>query len=200
VEIPQATDETSNMLAKQSDKELKEYKDKLEKQKDDNEALRLKLSELETSTRKLKEEMPDHEKLNAKIEELSSQLSTQEESCSKLKEELHEHEKLNYELQHKLNKPAPKFKTKEEAAEFLGFTLANEDEKEDLTIIKGIGPFIQEKLNELGIYNIQQISGFTIDTVTKVSDAIEYFPGRIQRDFWVEQANELISERRKKTS
>ncbi len=148
-----------------SEKELKEYQDKIEKQKAENEALSLKLSEVETS-------------------------------CSKLKEELVEHEKLNYELQHKLNKPAPKFKTKEEAAKFLGFKLVKEDEKEDLTIIKGVGPFIQEKLNELGIYNIEQISDFTIDTVTKVSDAIEYFPGRIQRDFWVEQANEIMSERK----
>lgn len=193
--LPQVSVESSSQLSKQSDKELKEYKGKIEKQKEENEALRLELSELETSNGKLKEEMHDREKLNVKIEELSSQLAIQEESCSKLKEELQEHEKLNYELQHKLKKPAPKFKSKEEAAEFLGFTLAKEDEKEDLTMIKGIGPFIQEKLNELGIYNIQQISGFTIDTVTKVSDAIEYFPGRIQRDFWVEQANEIMSER-----
>ena len=164
--VSQPSSEPSNKSDNQSEIELKEYRDKIEKQKQENEVLSIKLSELETS-------------------------------CGKLKEELHEHEKLNYELQHKLKKPAPKFKTKEEAAEFLGFTLAKEDEKEDLTIIKGVGPFIQEKLNELGIYNIQQISGFTIDTVIKVTDAIEYFPGRIQRDFWVEQANEILNERKK---
>ena len=49
----------------------------------------------------------------------------------------------------------------------------------------------------MGIYTIEQISDFTIDTVIKVTDAIEYFPGRIQRDFWVEQANQIISDRNK---
>ncbi len=150
----------------------------------------------DTDVKKYEDEIKN---LKAKNAKLSSKLTEQETSCSKLKEELQEHEKLNYELQHKLNKPAPKFKTKEEAAEFLGFKLAKEDEKEDLTIIKGVGPFIQEKLNELGIYNIEQISGFTIDTIIKVTDAIEYFPGRIQRDFWVEQANEIMNERKNKS-
>jgi len=72
-------------------------------------------------------------------------------------------------------------------------------EPKQKNVIQEIGPFIQEKLNELGIYTIEQISNFTINTVTKVSDAIEYFLGRIQRDFWVEQANEIKSNRKKKS-
>lgn len=152
-----------------------------------------------TSDKDLKEYKEKIESLSLENEALSSKLFTEEASCEKLKEELHEQEKLNYELQYKLKKPAPKFKTKEEAAEVLGFKLAKEEDKEDLTLIKGVGPFIQEKLNELGICTIEQISGFTIDTIIKVTDAIEYFPGRIQRDFWVEQANEIISERLKKS-
>ncbi|MBN1252252.1 MAG: hypothetical protein JXR51_15450 [Bacteroidales bacterium] len=134
---------------------------------------------------------------NQEIENLKSELSEHKKTCNKLKEELIEHERIHFELKHKLTKPEPKFKSKEEAAEALGFKLAHENDKEDLTIIKGIGPFIQEKLNELGIYTIEQISDFTIDTVIKVTDAIEYFPGRIQRDFWVEQANQIISDRNK---
>ncbi|NJO88750.1 MAG: hypothetical protein HC831_07130 [Chloroflexia bacterium] len=130
-----------------------------------------------------------------KIEGLENKLVEQKRKGENLENELHEQEKLNYELKHKLKRPAPKFSSKEEAAETLGFKLAKEEDKEDLTIIKGIGPFIQEKLNELGIYTIEQISDFTIDTVIKVTEAIEYFPGRIQRDFWVEQANQILNER-----
>ena len=172
----------SNDSINNKNKEIKQYQDKIEK--------------LNSELGKTKAKLLENEKLNSEIDNLKTKLLKQESSCNELKEELQEHEKLNYELTHKLNKPAPKFKSKEEAAEVLGFKFTDEAHKEDLTIIKGIGPFIQEKLNELGIYTIEQISDFTISTVTKVSDAIEYFPGRIQRDFWVEQANEITSDRK----
>ena len=76
-------------------------------------------------------------------------------------------------------------------AQKLGFVAVAADRKDDLTRISGIGPFIEKKLNGLGIYTFEQISGFTPDTVEKVTEAIEFFPGRIQRDEWIKQANEL---------
>jgi len=50
-----------------SEKELKEYKDKIEKQKLENEELSLELTQLETSCEKLKEELSEHEKLNYEL-------------------------------------------------------------------------------------------------------------------------------------
>ncbi len=79
----------------------------------------------------------------------------------------------------------------EENAKKLGFKTVTADRKDDLTKIKGVGPFIEKKLNGLGIYTFEQISEFTPDTVEKVTEAIEFFPGRIQRDNWVNQANDL---------
>lgn len=76
-------------------------------------------------------------------------------------------------------------------AERLGFEVASADDKDDLTRIKGVGPFIEKKLNGLGIYTFKQIGGFTDDTIERVTEAIEFFPGRIQRDNWVSQATEL---------
>lgn len=70
--------------------------------------------------------------------------------------------------------------------------IANKDEADDLTIISGIGGWIQEKLNALDIYTFRQISNFTNEDVTAVSEAIEYFPGRIERDEWILQAHELV--------
>ncbi|MEM6641965.1 MAG: hypothetical protein AAF616_03215 [Bacteroidota bacterium] len=78
-----------------------------------------------------------------------------------------------------------------ENAEKLGFKPASASQKDDLTKIKGIGPFIEKKLNSLGIYTFEQIESFTPDTVEKVTDAIQFFPGRIDRDDWVGQAKRL---------
>ena len=72
----------------------------------------------------------------------------------------------------------------------IGF--AKKEEADDLTIISGIGGWIQEKLNVLDIYTFRQISNFTKEDVVTVTEAIEYFPGRIERDEWILQARELI--------
>jgi len=63
--------------------------------------------------------------------------------------------------------------------------------KDDLQVIKGIGPFIEEKLNALGIYMFVQIARMTPDLEEEVNVAIEFFPGRVKRDEWVKQAKEL---------
>jgi predicted flap endonuclease-1-like 5' DNA nuclease len=72
----------------------------------------------------------------------------------------------------------------------IGF--AHKDEADDLTLISGIGGWIQEKLNALDIFTFRQIGNFTKEDVEIVTEAIEYFPGRIERDDWVYQAQELI--------
>jgi len=69
---------------------------------------------------------------------------------------------------------------------------ASADNKDDLKTIKGIGPFIETKLNALGIYTFQQIANFTLDDEEKVNKAIEFFAGRVRRDDWVGQAKKLI--------
>jgi predicted flap endonuclease-1-like 5' DNA nuclease len=70
--------------------------------------------------------------------------------------------------------------------------VAHKDEADDLTVISGIGGWIREKLNALDIYTFKQISNFNKEDVHVVTDAIEYFPGRIERDEWILQAQELV--------
>jgi predicted flap endonuclease-1-like 5' DNA nuclease len=71
---------------------------------------------------------------------------------------------------------------------------AKASEKDDLQVIKGIGPFIEEKLNALGIYTYLQVSKMTSKLETDVNEAIEFFPGRVKRDQWVNQAKILLGE------
>lgn len=69
--------------------------------------------------------------------------------------------------------------------------VASPDEKNDLKVIKGIGPFIEKKLNSIGIYTYRQIAAFTEEDEDKVNEVIEFFPGRIRRDNWRGQSADL---------
>jgi predicted flap endonuclease-1-like 5' DNA nuclease len=76
--------------------------------------------------------------------------------------------------------------------DYNSFGTATEAEKDDLKMISGIGPFIEERLHALDIFTFRQISNFTAQDIDTINDAIEYFSGRIERDEWVAQAKELI--------
>lgn len=65
------------------------------------------------------------------------------------------------------------------------------DERDDLKEINGIGPGIEKKLNAVGIHSFRQLSELSPASVKEVSEAIMFFPGRIERDRWVEQASTL---------
>lgn len=64
-------------------------------------------------------------------------------------------------------------------------------EKDDLTLINGIGPFIEQKLNQAGVHTYDEISRWDNTTIQRITKKIQFFPGRIQDDNWVEQAARL---------
>jgi len=66
---------------------------------------------------------------------------------------------------------------------------------DDLQRIKGVGPFIEDKLNALGIYTFEQVSKMTTQIEEEVNIAIEFFPGRVKRDEWVKQAKEFVKKK-----
>ncbi len=74
---------------------------------------------------------------------------------------------------------------------FASFGKADASEKDDLKLISGVGPFIEEKLNGIGIYTFDQISKFTLEDIETVTQLIQFFPGRIERDNWKDQAEKL---------
>lgn len=71
---------------------------------------------------------------------------------------------------------------------FDNFGRARKENRDDLTIINGIGPYIEQKLNEIGIYNYNQIGRFSEEDIRTITELIDFFPGRIERDNWVAQA------------
>jgi len=64
--------------------------------------------------------------------------------------------------------------------------------KDDLKVVNGIGPKMEGILNGFGITTWEQLAAFSKADVEKVNDAIETFPGRIERDEWVPQAKDLV--------
>ena len=63
--------------------------------------------------------------------------------------------------------------------------------KDDLKLIKGIGPKFEGDLNGKGIYYFRQIGNWKAADVKMVEGVIDSIPGRIQRDEWVKQAKGL---------
>ncbi|MEM7493328.1 MAG: hypothetical protein AAF296_08090 [Pseudomonadota bacterium] len=58
---------------------------------------------------------------------------------------------------------------------------------DDLTRIKGIGPKLSAKLNELGIYHFRQIAKWGQEEAAWIDDYLS-FKGRVGREKWIPQA------------
>ncbi|MEM1163416.1 MAG: hypothetical protein AAGJ28_20995 [Pseudomonadota bacterium] len=69
------------------------------------------------------------------------------------------------------------------------------DEIDDLKRIKGVGPVMEQVLNDKGVYLFHQLANFSMRDIAWVNSAIDAFPGRIERDDWVGQAQALYREK-----
>lgn len=78
--------------------------------------------------------------------------------------------------------------------ESIGVSITGEvppEERDDLTRVRGISPYIEERLNAIGIRTYDQLSRLDEGQARRVNEAIELLPGRIRRERWVEQCSAL---------
>ena len=130
--------------------------------------------EVETQPKQAEEEAAeDQARMDKELEERRKRLENLDEKARKKEEEL--------------IRVAEKAKT----IDFGTLGVASASEADDLQKIKGIGPFIAEKLNALGIYKFSQLANMTSEIEDEVNVAIEFFPGRVKRDEWAKQARNL---------
>ncbi len=87
-----------------------------------------------------------------------------------------------------------RIKSRAASIDFATLGVATVEAKDNLQSIKGVGPFIEEKLNALGIYTFTQVGNMTPKIEEEVNKAIEFFPGRVKRDEWAKQAKEFAKE------
>ena len=64
---------------------------------------------------------------------------------------------------------------------------------DDLKMIKGVGPKLEQLLHRLGFFHFDQVSKWTADEVSWVDQNLEGFKGRVSRDGWVDQAKALAA-------
>ncbi|SCZ63628.1 NADH-quinone oxidoreductase subunit NuoE [Epibacterium ulvae] len=69
---------------------------------------------------------------------------------------------------------------------------ARDGKPDDLKLLKGVGPKLEETLNELGFFHFDQVAAWTEAEVAWVDSRLK-FKGRIERDGWIEQAKKLAA-------
>jgi molybdopterin-containing oxidoreductase family membrane subunit len=111
-------------------------------------------------------EMPIAEKVVEKVEEAKEKVSYSAEQAEEAKKSL---------------------------LERLG--VGSADSKDDLKVVSGVGPVLEGKLNDMGIYTYAQVSKMTIEDYNVLDALTGSFPGRAERDDWAGQAAKLDAEK-----
>ncbi len=86
-------------------------------------------------------------------------------------------------------------KPSQKAAALAAATLAapvGEAKADNISLIGGVGPKMEQGLHELGYTTFAQIAAWTADDVTKVEAHLKQ-KGRVGREEWIEQAAELMA-------
>ena len=70
---------------------------------------------------------------------------------------------------------------------------ARKGKADDLKLILGIGPKLEELCHKLGFFHFDQIADWSADEIAWVDENLEGFKGRVTRDKWVVQAKILAA-------
>ena len=65
--------------------------------------------------------------------------------------------------------------------------------QDDLQLIVGVGPGLEKKLRDAGITSYSQIAALTPAEIAKLEANVVKFTGRITRDDWIGQAQQLMN-------
>ncbi len=181
--------------------ELQRTTIELKKERERSETARNSLVEIEQAHETLKQELQlkinqmltqeEANKLRSEVNRLRVFNSTLEDELKQLKEQSVSSGSASFDH---LIEPADQNEDDDTSfVSSIGIKTASIHEKDDLKRISGVGPFIEEKLHRLGIYTFDQIASMTHEQAEKINEAIEFFPGRIQRDDWVGQARSFAA-------
>jgi predicted flap endonuclease-1-like 5' DNA nuclease len=72
--------------------------------------------------------------------------------------------------------------------------LETHTQRDNLKKIKGVGPAIEKTLNEIGIFNFQQIADMSEYDIDRVAKRLKGFHSRIYREDWIGQARALLDQ------
>ncbi|NND65368.1 MAG: hypothetical protein HKM24_05320 [Gammaproteobacteria bacterium] len=66
------------------------------------------------------------------------------------------------------------------------------EHSDNLRRIRGIGPKLERKLNQQGIYLFEQLAQLDDESIKQLAEQLRVYPGRIRNDRWIEQATALV--------
>ena len=84
-----------------------------------------------------------------------------------------------------------KIKKRSALIDFKRIGKSSEKKKDDLKQIHGVGPFIEKKLNALGIYKFEQIARLEDDDLMEIIRIIELPTGVVKGRNWIDQARNM---------
>ena len=142
--------------------------------------------ELESSVTESRNETRE---VQSRLQQVENEIGTLRYRNRQLEFQAKELEESNSKLKTEIENLAAERKEKKSISDHPFVRPVEPDEKDDLTRIKGVGPFIEKRLNMIGIYTFQQLAELSPEMIDRVGAAIEFFPHRIIRDNWVGQAS-----------
>ncbi|MEE9135951.1 MAG: hypothetical protein V3U00_04465, partial [Gammaproteobacteria bacterium] len=164
-------------------------------------------------------EFDDGDTSQEELQEARGMLSRRNGEIFDLRQGLHERDDRIKQLKHKLKewdervKPlSEQFQQQRSMIEELRGQLKTATEEppakrrpsqepiDDLQQICGIGPALQRKLHEQKIARFQQIAELSDSELAQLADAIGVGIGRIQRDEWVRQAQQLRDQKYRRSA
>lgn len=182
--------------------------------------LEKRLEHLDTDdTNETVAEFDDGDTSQEELQEARGMLSRRNGEIFDLRQGLHERDDRIKQLKHKLKewdervKPlSEQFQQQRSMIEELRGQLKTATEEppakrrpsqepiDDLQQICGIGPALQRKLHEQKIARFQQIAELSDSELAQLADAIGVGIGRIQRDEWVRQAQQLRDQKYRRSA
>ena len=76
-----------------------------------------------------------------------------------------------------------------------GLNIAAATVKDDLQVVKGIGPVMESKLNNFGVYSYEQLGRLKAADIEALATTLGSFHDRIDRDQWVSQSKNLFKKK-----
>jgi predicted flap endonuclease-1-like 5' DNA nuclease len=73
-------------------------------------------------------------------------------------------------------------------------------QKDDLKVVRGIGPALERELHRVGVFHYDQLARLTPETAAWLEPRLRALPGTIERHRWAEQARLLAARERRATS
>ena len=126
-----------------------------------------------------------------RIDELKDKLKSWNERVKPLSEQFQQQRKMIQELRAQL-----KAASEEPPVE----RSPSKKATDDLQLICGIGPALQRKLHEQKFLRFQQIAELSDTELIQLADAIGVGIGRVQRDEWVRQAQQLHAQKNRQSA